>query len=276
MPRAVPHPRLTIEPAPVAERLVRTIEDTVRRFALEGVALGVSGGVDSALVCALAVRALGRKRVLALGLPYRGLGAAEMARAESWIAHLGVRSETVDITPMVDAYEATQPGMSWHRRGNVQARARMIVQFDKLTQHGLLPIGTGNRSELLLGYYTEHGDDAPKLQPLADLYKTQVWQLAEHVGVPSEIIEAAPSAGLEPDQTDEGDFGVPYAEIDLILALVEAGFGDGAVIEAGVTRQALDAVRKRVVATRRKRVPTVAPGVQPTYHDPTAFSDRVG
>ncbi len=274
MSRIVPHPRLQIEPATIARRLEYTIEDTVRRFGAQGVALGVSGGVDSAVVVALAARALGPERVLALRLPYRDLGAETMAQGARWIARLGVRSETVDITPMVDAYEATQPDMTWHRRGNVQARARMIVQFDKLTQHGLLPIGTGNRSESLLGYFTEHGDDAPKLQPLADLYKTQVWQLAEYLDVPPAIVEAVPSAGLEPDQTDEGDFGVSYAEIDLILALLEAGFGDAAVLDAGVSRQALDAVCARVVATRRKRVPTVAPGVQPTYHDPTAFTDR--
>ncbi len=272
MARNVIHPRLAIEPAPLATRLERSIEDTVRRFETDGVALGVSGGVDSAVVSALAARALGPERVLALLLPYRDLGAASLERAERWIAHVGMRSERVDITPMVDAYEATQPDMTWHRRGNVQARARMIVQFDKLTQHGLLPIGTGNRSEGLLGYYTEHGDDAPKLQPLADLYKTQVWQLAEYLGVPPEIVDAAPSAGLEPDQTDEGDFGVSYAEIDLILALLEAGFDEAEVLAEGVAPEALDAVRGRVVATRRKRVPTVAPAVQPTYHDPTAFT----
>ena len=274
MTRTVPHPRLRIEPAPIAERLERTIEDTVRRFGADGVALGVSGGGDSAVVSALAARALGPARVLALRLPYRDLGGAGMERAERWTHHLGVRSETVDITAMVDAYEATQPEMSWHRRGNVQARARMIVQFDKLTQYGLLPIGTGNRSELLLGYYTEHGDDAPKLQPLADLYKTQVWQLAEHVGVHHDIIDATPSAGLEPEQTDEGDFGATYAEIDLALTLLEAGLDAAAVVAAGVPRATLDAVLARVVSTRRKRVPTVAPGFQPTYHDPTAFTDR--
>jgi len=274
MTRPVPHPRLRIEPAPSAERLERTIEDTVRRFGADGVALGVSGGVDSAVVSALAARALGPARVLALRLPYRDLGGTGMERAERWTRHLGVRNETVDITAMVDAYEATQPDMSWHRRGNVQARARMIVQFDKLTQHGLLPIGTGNRSELLLGYYTEHGDDAPKLQPLADLYKTQVWQLAEHLGVHRDIIDAAPSAGLEPDQTDESDFGAPYPEIDLALTLLEAGLDEAAVVAAGVSRATLDAVLARVVSTRRKRVPTVAPGFQSTYHDPTAFTDR--
>lgn len=274
MARTVPLPRLAIDAAPLATRLQRTIEDTVRRFGLDGVVLGVSGGVDSAVVSALAARALGPERVLALLLPYRDLGAASLARAERWIAHLGLRSERVDITPMVDAYEATQPDMTWHRRGNVQARARMIVQFDKLTQHGLLPIGTGNRSESLLGYFTEHGDDAPKLEPLADLYKTQVWQLAEHLAVPDEIVEAVPSAGLEPDQTDEGDFGVSYAEIDLILALLEAGFDDEAVLAEGVSPEALEAVRERVVATRRKRLPTIAPAVQPTSHDPTAFMRR--
>lgn len=233
--------------------------------------LGLSGGVDSAVVATLAVRALGRQRVLALRLPYRDLDTEGMARASRLIERLGIRSETVDITPIVDAYAAGQPDMTWHRRGNVQARVRMTVQFDKLTQHGLLPIGTGNRSERLLGYFTEHGDDAPKLQPLADLYKTQVWHLADHLNVAREIIDAAPSAGLEPDQTDEGDFGLRYEEIDLVLAHLEAGFDEAAIEAVGVPRSAIAEVRRRVVATRRKRVPTVAPGMQPTDHDPTRF-----
>ncbi len=271
-----PHPRLRLDPAPLATRLERTIEDTVRRFGLDGVALGVSGGVDSAVVATLAARALGPERVLALRLPYRDLGADGMRRAERLIADLGLRHETVDITPIVDAYAASQPGIAWHRLGNVQARVRMLVQFDKLTQHGLLPIGTGNRSERLLGYFTEHGDDAPKLEPLADLYKTQVWQLAVHLGVPHDIVSVPPSAGLEPDQTDEGDFGMSYREIDLVLAHLDAGFDDAAIAGLGVERAAIDRVRARVVASHRKRVPTVAPAVQPTGHDVTLFLPRAG
>lgn len=271
-----PHPRLRLEPAPLATRLQRTIEDTVRCFGRDGVVLGVSGGVDSAVVATLAARALGPERVLALRLPYRDLGADGMRRAERLIAGLGLRSETVDITPIVDAYAAGQPDIDWHRLGNVQARVRMLVQFDKLTHHGLLPIGTGNRSEWLLGYFTEHGDDAPKLEPLADLYKTQVWPLAVHLGVPDDIVAAAPSAGLEPDQTDEGDFGMRYEDIDLILAHLDAGFDDETIAGLGVARAAIDAVRARVVASHRKRVPKVAPAAQPTEHDVTLFLPRTG
>lgn len=273
--RSVPHPRLAIDAASTADRLVRFLQDTVtRRFGFTKVALNLSGGVDSATVAYLAARAFGPGNVLALTLPYGDLVPGAPAAARGVIDALGLSHEHVDITPIVNAYEATQPGMSWHRRGNVQARARMLVQFDKLTQHDAFPIGTGNKTETMFGYFTEHGDDAPKIEPLGDLYKVQVWQLAEHLGVPPEIVDAAPTAGLEPGQTDEGDFGMRYEEIDVILAHLEAGFRDDEIVALGVTQEQVEAVRARVLRTHRKRLPKMMPLVQPAPLDPTVFHRR--
>ncbi|MEJ2290475.1 MAG: NAD(+) synthase [Deinococcales bacterium] len=147
----------------------------------------------------------------------------------------------------------------------------MIVVFDKMKAYDALPLGTGNRTELLFGYFTEHGDDAAQIQPLLDLYKTQVWQLAEQLGVPEEIVAKAPSAGLEPGQTDEGDFGLSYATADVVLAHLEAGFDDEAIRALGVSQQDIDSVRERVRTSHRKRLGTLVPLIQPGHADATVF-----
>lgn len=275
-----PHPRLRIEPGPLAKRLVTFLQDAVqRRFGFQRVVLGVSGGVDSAVVAALAARAFGPQRVLGLRLPYGDLGGDVPARADLIIDWLGIPSGTVDITGIVDAFErapaageATErAAMTWHRRGNVQARARMLVLFDTLTELAAFPLGTSNRTELLLGYFTQGGDDVPQVNPIGDLYKTQVWQLAEHLGVPRPVIDQAPSAGLEPGQTDEGDLGLPYETIDLVLTHVEGGFGDDAIRQLGVTQAQIDTVCQLVRATHRKRLGRLVPQVQPAAPDEALF-----
>jgi len=269
--RSVPHERLRIDADAVERTLVTFLADTARRLGAENLILPVSGGVDSATAAHLATRALGPERVVALRLPYRDLGIASLEDGQRVIDQLGLRSETIDIRGMVDTYADAQAGMNWRRRGNLQARARMIVVFDKMKAYDALPLGTGNRTELLFGYFTEHGDDAAQIQPLLDLYKTQVWQLAEHLGVPEEIVAKVPSAGLEPDQTDEGDFGLSYATADLVLAHLEAGFGDAAIRALDVSQDAIDSVRERVRATHRKRLGTLVPPVQPGHADAAAF-----
>ncbi|HKI58400.1 MAG TPA: NAD(+) synthase [Trueperaceae bacterium] len=269
--RTVPHDRLRIDPEWLARHLVAFLADTARRLGTEALILPVSGGVDSATVAHLATRALGPERVVALRLPYRGLGLSSLEHGQLVIDRLGIRSETVDISGLVDGYADAQDGMDWRRRGNVQARARMMVLFDKMKAYDALPVGTGNRTELLFGYFTEHGDDAAQIQPLLDLYKTEVWQLAEFLGVPDEIVAKAPSAGLEPDQTDEGDFGLSYATVDLVLAHLEAGFPDDAILALGVQRHELDAVRQRVRASHRKRLGTLVPAVRAGHADAATF-----
>ncbi|MEX2536702.1 MAG: NAD(+) synthase [Trueperaceae bacterium] len=279
MPRQVldVHPRLRIEPESLTTRLVTFLHDVVSlRYGYGKVILGLSGGADSAVVAYLAARAFGSENVIALRLPYRDLGIRPLEHAELVIDALGLPSETIDIAGIVDAYAEGQPGMDWHRRGNVQARARMIVLFDKMVEFRALPIGTGNRSEILFGYFTQHGDDAPQVNPIGDLYKSQVWQLAAYLAVPQEIIDKDPSAGLEPGQTDEGDFGLPYMTVDLVLSHLEGGFGDSEIRELGVSQEAIDEVRQRVLSTHRKRVPTLVPQVQPATADPTLFLSSLG
>jgi NAD+ synthase len=269
--RSVPHERLRIDAQALERTLVAFLADTARRLGAENLILPVSGGVDSATVAQLASRAVGPKRVIALRLPYRDLGIAALEDGQRVIDQLGLASETIDISAMVDTYADAQAGMDWRRRGNLQARARMVVLFDKMKAYDALPLGTGNRTELLFGYFTEHGDDAAQIQPLLDLYKSQVWQLAEHLGVPDAIVAKAPSAGLEPDQTDEGDFGLSYATADLVLAHLEAGFGDDGIRALGVSQDAIDSVRDRVRATHRKRLGTLVPLVQPGHVDAAAY-----
>jgi NAD+ synthase len=274
--RSIPHDRLRIDAAALERTLVTFLADTARRLGVETLVLPVSGGVDSATVAHLATRAMGPDGVVALRLPYRDLGVSPLEDAQRVIGQLGVRAETIDISAMVDGYADAQDGMNWRRRGNLQARARMIVVFDKMKAYDALPLGTGNRTELLFGYFTEHGDDAAQIQPLLDVFKTQVWQLAEHLGVPEEIIAKSPSAGLEPGQTDEGDFGLSYATADLVLVHLEAGFDDAAIRALGVSQKDIDAVRERVRASHRKRLGTLVPMVQPGHADATIFCQPRG
>ncbi|HEX2864920.1 MAG TPA: NAD(+) synthase, partial [Deinococcales bacterium] len=199
--------------------LILFLQDEVQRqrgFTKAVVAL--SGGVDSALVAALAAKALGPENVQAVRMPYRTSNPSSLSDAQTVAEALGVNLETVDISPMVDGYADAVEGMTPRRKGNVMARARMIVLFDKGEEHHAIPLGTGNKTERLFGYYTWHdaGDAAP-INPLGDLLKTQVWALAKHMNLPQVVIDKAPSADLEANQTDETDLGITYRRADVIL-----------------------------------------------------------
>jgi len=198
----------------------RFLQEELGKTGLKGVVLGLSGGVDSALASSLAVHALGPERVLTVKMPYRTSSPASEADADAVIGHLRTRTERVDITPMVDAYFDGVPDASPLRRGNFMARMRMAVLFDRSAREGYLVLGTSNKTELLLGYGTWYGDMASSLNPIGDLYKTQVWQLARHMGLPESVVNKPPSADLWPDQTDEGEMGLSYAEADAILCLM--------------------------------------------------------
>jgi NAD+ synthetase len=170
--------------------------EVIFRRGFQKVVIGISGGVDSALVAFLCARALGPERVVGIRMPYKTSNPESLAHGRLITEALGIEEDTIDITGMVDGYLANDPEADGRRRGNVMARSRMIVLFDQSERFHALPIGTGNKSERLFGYFTWHADDSPPINPLGDLYKTQVWQLSRYLGLPSEIVEKPASADL--------------------------------------------------------------------------------
>lgn len=250
---------LAINAPLVADWLTKFLRDEiVRRRGIERVVLGLSGGVDSAVVAYLAARALGPQNVWAFRMPYKISSPESLAHAQLVIDDLGIRVETFDITAMVDGYaEMVEPDAA--RLGNICARCRMIVLFDQSAHLRGLPVGTGNKSERLFGYFTWHADDSPPINPLGDLFKTQVWALARELGVPEVIVSKPASADLIKGQTDEGDFGITYARADAILHWMTQGATRDRLISMGFDRSDVDLVWKRVDSTHwKRRLPTVA------------------
>ncbi len=235
-------------------------DEIVRRRGFRRVVVGISGGVDSSLTAALCARALGPEAVTGFLLPYRTSSPESAAHAELLADHLGIERRTMDITDAVDGYlREHEPEASAHRTGNVAARQRMIVLFDQAAKLEALPVGTGNKSERLLGYFTWHADDTPPINPLGDLFKVQVWALARAVGVPEEIVEKPASADLIRGQTDEEDLGISYPEADLILHHLLSGHSPERLVEAGFEAEKVRLVRQRLEGTHWKRhLPTVA------------------
>jgi NAD+ synthase len=211
--------------APLAVKVLTSfIRDAVETSGTSGVVVGLSGGVDSSLSAALAAEALGPERVHGFLLPYRTSNPASEQDARTVAEHLGVPHRVIDISPMIDAYfqmEAeTEPDADPVRRGNKMARERMTILFDQAKKRNALVLGTSNKTEILLGYSTVFGDNASSLNPLGDLYKAQIWQLSRYLGLPSAVIDKAPSADLFPGQTDEGDLGFDYRTADEVLYLL--------------------------------------------------------
>lgn len=193
------------------------IADEVTKVGFERVVLGLSGGVDSALAAYLAAEALGPRNVWAIIMPYKESNPESLAHARLVVERLAINSETIDITPMIDAYFALEPAADRVRRGNKLSRERMTILYDQSAKLRALVLGTSNKTELMLGYGTLYGDMASALNPLGDLYKTQVWQLAHFMGLPPEIIEKRPSADLWVGQTDEEELGFSYEQVDEVL-----------------------------------------------------------
>lgn len=223
---------LTIDVALVRPVLERFIKRHVDDAGLEGVVLGISGGVDSATAAGLAAAAVGPENVTGLWLPYHDQ--SDQGDAQAVVERFGINFKEISITPMTDAYLAQAGEVDDVRRGNVCARARMIILFDQSKEAKAIVMGTGNKTELLLGYFTLFGDAACSIAPLADLYKGQVYLLAEALGVPEAVIQKAPSAGLWPGQTDEGEMGISYFRVDRYLYyLVEKGEKPTKLLERG-------------------------------------------
>jgi NAD+ synthetase len=239
--------------------LVEFIRAEMQRRGFTDAVVGLSGGVDSAVTAYLAARALGPAHVLAVRMPYRTSSPDSLAHAQLVLDALGVRDRTVDISAAVDGYLAQEPDADATRRGNVMARVRMITLFDLAAKHRALPLGTGNKSERLFGYFTWHADDSPPINPLGDLFKTQVWALARHLGVPDAIVSKPASADLVVGQTDETDFGITYGKADVLLHWMLHGFRDDQLVAHGFPADEVSLVRRRLESTHwKRRLPTVA------------------
>ncbi len=252
---------IAIDPDLVTEWLVRFLRDEMlERRSFERAVVGLSGGVDSALTAALCARALGPENVTAFLLPYRTSSPESAAHAMLVAESLGIGTRTGDISDAVDGdLEENEPDADPTRRGNVMARTRMIVLFDQSAKLHALPIGTGNKSERLLGYFTWHADDSPPINPLGDLFKTQVWTLARHLDLPSEVVDKPATADLIHGQTDEDDLGVSYPEADLILYHLLNGRSPAWLARSGFDPAKVDIVFRRLEGTHWKRnLPTVA------------------
>lgn len=234
-------------------------DELIERRHMTKAVLGLSGGIDSALVAFLCARALGPENVHAIRLPYRTSSADSLADAQRVADALGINLDTIEITDAVDGYLRAAGDADPRRRGNVMARMRMLVLFDQSARLNALPIGTGNKTERLMGYFTWHADDTPPVNPIGDLFKTQVWALARYMGVPVEVIDKPPSADLEANQTDEGDMGVTYLTADRILSQILSGYNDAQIAAVGFDPREIALVRRRIEGTHWKRhLPTTA------------------
>lgn len=253
---------MVIDPPQVRARLVGFMRSYLEDAGAQGYVLGVSGGVDSAVVAALAAEAVGPERVLGLLLPHRTSDPTDAEHARIVCRKLGLPHEVVDVTALVDAAEAACAGHlpEGMTRSNLRPRARMLVLYAHAGAMGRLVLATGNKSELLTGYFTKWGDGAGDVYPLGDLYKTDVFALARELGLPNEVVEKPPSAGLFAGQTDEGELGIRYADLDKVLAELEAGHDAAtAARRAGVPPDVVEGVERRVRATAHKRLPFVIP-----------------
>jgi NAD+ synthase len=255
-------PELAIDTA-AAQRIIREfIRAQLRQAGFGKALLGLSGGIDSALVAYLVADAIGAPNLLAVLMPYRSSASASRADAEEVVRRLGCRSELVDISAMVDAYfEAPERSDATPlRRGNLMARTRMMVLYDhSVTWNGLV-VGTGNKTETLIGYSTLWGDSASAFNPIGDLYKSQIRQLSTAMGVPDAIIRKAPSADLWPGQTDEAEVGFSYAEVDRILfRLVDRRLTPDEVVADGFAPELVERIDRMVAGAEFKRqVPPIA------------------
>ena len=270
-------PLPVIEPATTADLIVAFISSQMEQTGFSRIVVGLSGGVDSATVAFLAARAVGVDNLLAVRMPYSSSSPASETDALRVVQALGCHTQRVEITPMVDPLLGlmgdAQGDAAQVRRGNVMARQRMIVLYDKSVEFDALVAGTSNKTEALLGYTTQYGDAASAFAPIGDLYKSQLRAVAEHLGVPAEVVAKPPSADLWPGQTDEDELGRTYDDLDRTLfALVDRRWTVERCVAAGLDRDLVEWVAARVARMEYKRqMPPVAkislrtPGIDHLY-----------
>jgi NAD+ synthase len=238
--------------------LLGFIRNEVNRVGFKRVVVGMSGGVDSSLVAWLAARALGPENIIGVAMPYRTSNPQSLNDARLVVDEAGISLRVIEITSQIDAYFEAFPDADKQRRGNKMARERMTILYDQSLTEEALVLGTSNKTELLLGYSTIFGDSASALNPIGDLYKTQVWQLASYMGLPDAVITKAPSADLWEGQSDETELGFAYSAVDgLLLQLIDRRVSAEELIEMGHDRAFVEAVLQRMRLNQYKRRPPV-------------------
>ncbi len=249
---------LKINPKAVTDLLIHFLQEEIYKVGFKKAVLGLSGGVDSSVVGALLARALGPENVHGLIMPYRLSSPESREHAELLANTFGIGFDVRDISPMVDAFFAGDPDADVVRKGNKMARERMCLLYDYSAKHKALVIGTSNKTELLLGYGTIFGDLASAINPIGDLYKTQIWELARYLGVPEVIVNKAPSADLWAGQTDEQELGYTYNEIDqLLYYLVDLRYSNEMLLDLGYEQKTIDDINRRIRRNQFKRRPPV-------------------
>ena len=238
------------------EKIVGFIRTQVKEAGFSKVVVGLSGGLDSSVVAYLAKGALGAENVYGIVLPYETSNKDDVEDVKEVIETLKINLIEIDITSMVDSLLTSLKDTDKIRKGNIMARARMIALYNQAAKYKALVLGTSNKTELLLGYFTKYGDGGVDIEPLGNLYKTQVRQLAKDLGVPERIIKKVPTAGLWPGQTDEEELGFTYEEVDrLLYAMLDGKKSDEELIELGFKKEFVDKVKNKIKNTEHKRKP---------------------
>ena len=252
--------KLNIDLNSLEETLVAFLKDEVEKTGFKMVVLGLSGGIDSALVAFLAAKAFGPENVLGVMMPYKSSSKESVEHAKLVVEASGIRSIQVEITPMIEPYFQMNPDMSSLRRGNMMARQRMNILFDNAAKENALVLGTSNKTEILLGYSTQFGDSASAVNPIGDLYKAHVWNLSRHIGVPHELIDKKPSADLWEGQTDEQELGFSYKMADEILyRLIDERMTAEEVVEEGFSKEIVEKIQRKIKFSQYKRkLPVIA------------------
>jgi NAD+ synthase len=249
---------LDIQPELVERILVRFLRSEAGKFGFSRALLGLSGGIDSAVSAALAAKAFGPKNVLGVMMPYTTSNPDSEGDARKVADALGIESRKVDISAMADGYLASGGVQDKIRRGNVMARCRMIVLYDLSVEWKGLVIGTSNKTEILLGYSTQWGDSASALNPLGDLYKHQIYELARHLKLPASVLDKAPSADLFAGQTDEQELGFTYADADrLLVRMIDQRYTEAELVGQGFAADFIRKVARRIVLNQYKRLPPI-------------------
>ena len=244
----------------VHNELVEFLRESFKKAGFSKAVLGLSGGIDSALVAYLLRDALGKENVLAIMMPYKSSNPDSLNHAKLVIEDLGINSKTIEITDMIDAYFKNEKEASSLRMGNKMARERMSILFDYSSKENALVVGTSNKTEIYLGYSTQFGDSACALNPIGDLYKTNIWDLSRYLKIPNELIEKKPSADLWEGQTDEQEMGLTYKEADQVLyRMLEENKTVKEILAEGFSKDLVDNILKRMNRSEyKRRMPLIA------------------